>query len=132
MTDDRLDALEHDLTLFFDQLVSGNRYRSVANAVQALRKDVKQKATDELVAREGHGLLPAAIAIILPAELNLPIIDIEQSVVGDGDAVSVACDIPENVFGSGKGRFGVDDPFSAAGGGKVAQEGSSGLEWREG
>ena len=104
----------------------------VANALEAFRKDVNEKATDELLSRERHGLAPAPISIVPPTELNLPIVEIEQSVVGDGDAMGVARDVPENIFRSGKGRFGVDHPLGLAGGSKVAQEGASRPEWLEG
>jgi hypothetical protein len=39
-----------------------------------------------------------AIAIVLPAKRHLAVIDIEQAIVGDGDAMREACDILENFF----------------------------------
>ncbi len=38
------------------------------------------------------------------------IIDGEQSIVGDGDAVGIACQILEHLLRSSEGRLGVDDP----------------------
>jgi hypothetical protein len=40
----------------------------VADAMEAVRHNVKQKAADELVDAKGHHLLLVVVAIILPAE----------------------------------------------------------------
>jgi hypothetical protein len=45
--------------------------------------------------------------------LHLAVFDIQQAMVGDGDAVSVAAHIVEYLLGSSKGWFGIDDPFGA-------------------
>jgi hypothetical protein len=44
---------------------------------------VKPEPTDEFVSAKRHRLVAVAIAIILPAKLNLAVIDIEQAIVGD-------------------------------------------------
>ncbi|ESY10731.1 hypothetical protein X751_30775 [Mesorhizobium sp. LNJC395A00] len=54
--------------------------------------------------------MPIAGPIILPAETHRAILDIDEPVVGDGDAVRVAADVIEDLFGAGKWRLGVDDP----------------------
>ena len=59
----------------------------VADALEPVGKDVEQKATDELRAGERHGLRLVAVTIVLPAEGNLAVGDVEQAIVGDGDAV---------------------------------------------
>ena len=78
----------------------------ITNALKPIGKYVKQEPTDEFVGAERHRLVAAAIAIILPAKLNLAVIDIEQTVVGDGDAVRVSRDILKDLFRSGEGLFG--------------------------
>ena len=37
--------------------------------------------------------------------------DVEQAVVGNGHTVGIAAHVVDNLLRSGKGRFGVDDPF---------------------
>ena len=45
---------------------------------------------------------------IAPAKAHLAVVEAEESSVGDGDAVGVAGQILEHVFGAAKGRLGVD------------------------
>jgi hypothetical protein len=75
----------------------------IANALESVGKHVKEEATDEFVSTERHRLVLIAIAIILPAKRNPAVIDIKQAVVGDGDAVRVACDILEDFFRPSEG-----------------------------
>jgi hypothetical protein len=42
-----------------------------------------------------HGLFAVVVAIILPAKRNLVVFDVEQTVVGDGNAMSIACHVFE-------------------------------------
>ena len=83
----------------------------IADPLQSLRQDVQQEAADELVRRESHGLLGVVVAIVLPAEGDGPIIDMEETIVRDGDAMSITADVIEDLLGSRKGCFGIDDPF---------------------
>ena len=53
----------------------------IANTLESVRKDVKQEPADEFGSVKRHELLAVAIAIILPAELDLAIINIEQATV---------------------------------------------------
>lgn len=70
---------------------------------------------------------PVVVAIVLPAEADLSLV---QAAVGDGDAMGVAAQIGEDLFGTAERRFGVDDPFDplqssqlGAEGGRVGQAG---------
>ena len=101
----------------------------IANALKPVGKYVKQEPTDEFVGAERHRLVAAAIAIILPAKLNLAVIDIEQTVVGDGDAVRVSCDVLEDLFRSREGALRVDHPVFFPDGSKVTQEGVAYPKW---
>src|SRR6185437_7062211 len=83
----------------------------VTNALQPLRQDVEQEATDELVGLEGHSLLGIVVPVVLPFESDPPVVDVQDAVVGDRDTVGVAADVVENLFGSGKGRLGVNHPL---------------------
>src|ERR1700722_2300304 len=59
----------------------------IAYPLQSLRQCVQQKAADELVRREGHGLLGVVVAVVLPAEGDGPIVYIEETIVRDGNAM---------------------------------------------
>jgi hypothetical protein len=80
--------------------------------VEALGQHVHQEAPDELVRVKPHGLpaVRAVDAVVLPAERHAALVEGEQTLVGDGDAVRVAADVVEDLFRSGKRRLGVDDP----------------------
>src|SRR5271165_1777680 len=112
----------------------------VADAVEAARQHVQEKAADELAGVERHGLEPVAAfdAVILPLEGPALLVERDEPGVRDGDAMGVAGEIGENGLWPGERPLGVDHPFRAAqrgergveGGfvgerGKVAEEGEA-------
>ena len=86
----------------------------VANAVEPAWENVQEKSPDELVCREGHGLLLIVVAIVSPGEFHITTFDIDDPMIGDGDPVRVAADIVHHLLWSGEGRFSVDDPFQVS------------------
>ena len=50
---------------------------------------------------------------VSPTEGDVVLRKSDESVVRDGDAVSVGTEIAQRVFGSTEGRLGVDDPVVA-------------------
>jgi len=72
---------------------------------------MEEESPDELLGRESHDFLLMVIAVVPPVELDLPVLDIQQSMVGNRDPVGVAAHVVHHLLGSGEGRFGVDDPF---------------------
>ncbi len=95
----------------------------IADAMETLGQDVQQKAADELVGRHGHDLLPIAVPIILPAKTHRAVLDIDEAVVGDGDAVRVAADVVGHLLGPGEGRLGKDHPVGLSQRRQIAPEG---------
>ncbi len=85
----------------------------VADADEALGEQVKQEATEKLIARDGHHFLPIVVGRVTPAKGNLIVRQCDQAMVGDGDAMSIASEILQHVLGSAEGWFGVDDPIFA-------------------
>jgi hypothetical protein len=57
--------------------------------MEAVGQSMKQKAADELARLEPHDLLGAALAIILPSEGDVIVIEGDKAAVGDGDAMGV-------------------------------------------
>ena len=82
----------------------------MADANQAAGQDVKQEAAQELMSGNGHDLLLAAVGIVSPAEGDAIVFEGHEPMVGNGDAMGVAGQVVENMFGAAEGRLGVDDP----------------------
>ena len=72
------------------------------------------------------------MAVVPPTEADLTVLDGEEAVVGDGDAVGVAPEVVEDLVGAGEGGLGVDDPLGLAEGLEVAGEGGGVIERGEG
>ena len=86
----------------------------VADAMEALRQSMQQKAADELVGIECHHFGLAVRSIVFPGKANLPVGEREQPAVGDGDAIGLAAEIGQHLFGASERWFGVDHPVEAA------------------
>ena len=57
-------------------------------------------------------VLPSC-AIVFPGEADLAVGEREQPAVGDGDAMGVAAEIGQHLFGAAERWLGVDDPVEA-------------------
>ena len=82
----------------------------VSDANQAAGQDMKQEAAQELMSGNGHDLLLAAVSIVPPAEGDAIVFGGNEPMVGNGDAMGVAGQVVENLFGTAEGWLGVDDP----------------------
>lgn len=71
---------------------------------------VQEIAADELLGVERHHLAAVAGGVVLVAEVHEFIVETEQAVVGERDAVGVAPKIGEYLLGAGEGTLGVDHP----------------------
>ena len=69
--------------------------------------------------------LRAVRAVVLVAETHVPVVHVEQPVVGDGDPVGVAADVVQHLLRSGEGRLRVHDPLRASCGHEVPGKGRS-------
>src|SRR3981189_1867728 len=86
----------------------------VANAMEAVRQGMQQESADELVGIERHHLGLAVLAVVLPGEADLAVKERDQPTVGDGDAMGIAAEIGQHLFGATEWRLGIDDPFDAS------------------
>src|SRR6266851_4484766 len=82
----------------------------VADTGEASGQHMEEEAAQELLRREGHGALLAAVRVVLPAEGDPGVGDREQAMVGDGDTMGVTREIVQHMLGSAEGRLGIDDP----------------------
>jgi len=78
----------------------------MANAHQPLGKHMQQKSADELLGCQSHLALLAAMSEIFPAKSDLPIFHAEESMVGDGHPMRVACQIVQDMFRPAEGFLG--------------------------
>src|ERR1700681_2074901 len=87
-----------------------------ANTMKAIRQHMEEEAPNELGDRDSHdfALVIAAFPIVLPAEGDVGLVEIEQATVGDRDAMSVPREIGQDLLGTGEGLFGIDEPFGCA------------------
>ena len=101
-----------------------------ANPDEAWRQDVEEKAPSKLGQREFLVADPPP-AVVLEAKAHPLVVEGDEPMVGDGDAVGVTGQVGEDGVGPVEGRFGEDDPglLEAAGnevleldGGELAEE----------
>jgi len=97
----------------------------VANAMETIRQTVEQEAANELVYFEAHDLLLAIIRVVSVAEGDPAVLETQDAMVGDGDAMGVGAEVGEHALGSRKGRLGVNDPVDASQ--RVAERGNRGV-----
>ncbi len=97
----------------------------VTDAMEALRQHMDQEAADELVGTECHHpvSLGTIEAVVLPLECDAVVVERDQAVVGDGDAMGVAREIAQDFRGSPEWAFAVDHPFAVAQRRQVGREG---------
>ena len=86
----------------------------VADALEPVGQNMQQEAAHELVGVEDHALGSRRVAIIAPCKGDTGVVDRDEPVVGDGDAVGVAGKVGQHLLGAGKRALGVDQPFDAA------------------
>ena len=64
----------------------------VADTVETVGQRVKQEAANELVGLELHDLCRAVLAIVLPAEGDMIIVESDEPAVGNRDPMGVAAE----------------------------------------
>ena len=82
----------------------------VSDANQPLGQDVDEEAAQELMSGNCHDLLLAAVGIVSPAEGDAIALKSHEAMVGNGDAVGVAGQVVENMFGAPERRLGINHP----------------------
>lgn len=82
----------------------------VPNTHEARRQDVEQKAPQEFLGGQRHDLLPIVIGVVLPAEADDPVDEVDEAGVGDRDAMGIASEVGEHPVGSAKRRLGIHHP----------------------
>jgi len=95
-----------------------------ADADKAAGQHMEQETAQELWGLDRHHSLAISVSIISPAEGHLVVGEGDQAMVGDGDTMSIAGEIAEDMMGTAERRFGIDDPVLTEQG---TQEGAEGF-----
>jgi hypothetical protein len=82
----------------------------VTDAHETIREDVEQEAADKFAGLQRHRLFSIPISSISIAQGDFSVLDLENTVVGQRHAVSVATEVIEHGVRRAKRLFGVDDP----------------------
>ena len=89
---------------------SGREQAKVADADEALRQDVQEKATEEFIDVERQRADLTPVPIVLPPKRDRVVGDGDEPVIGDGDAVGVPREVVQHVGRAAKGRLRIDHP----------------------
>lgn len=82
----------------------------LANADEAVWKNMLHVAPQEFRCRECHEALLVSVCIVLPAESDLFPIKRNEPVIADGNAMGIAAQITKHRFGALHCWFDIDDP----------------------
>jgi len=81
----------------------------VADLMEALGEHVRQKAEDKLLGWEGHGVPTRGLRAVI-AKADLPILDREQTAMGQRNPVDIPAQVLQDLLWAVHGRFAVDHP----------------------
>ena len=84
----------------------------MADLEEATRQNVKQKARDERNRIEAHPLDAVMVSGVAPFKTHLPVVQVQEPAIGEGNTMSVACQILEHKLRTAERCLGIDDPFS--------------------
>ena len=85
----------------------------MADADQPFRENVDQESSQKLICGNRHDRLLAAMRIVFPAKRDSIILESNEPVVGDGDAMCISRQIVQNMFRTSEGWLDVDHPVFA-------------------
>ena len=94
----------------------------MADASEAIGQNVQEKAANKLGGHQSHARDARFMPIVLPGEGDMIVRDVDKTMIGDGDTMSIAAEVTQDLFRTGKGSLGVDDPVETAEGSKVGGE----------
>ncbi len=82
----------------------------MTDAHEALRQDVKQEAADEFVGLKRQSLFSIPIFAISVTQGDFCVLDFNDAVIGQSDAVGVAAEVIEDGLRGAERLFRIDDP----------------------
>ena len=97
----------------------------VANAHEAVRHHVQQKASQEFVDVERHDLPAVMVGVVRPVEADAAVVVIDEPIIRQRDAVGVAPEVVEHLLRTGEGALGIHDPVDGPQSSEEDGEGAS-------
>ena len=82
----------------------------VADADEATRQHMQQKATQEFVDMQSQESLLVSVSGVAPAEGHLVLNEGNETAVGNRNAMRVGAEVTKHLLGSTERRFAVDHP----------------------
>ena len=82
----------------------------MADALEAARQDVLEKALDEIGAGQAQGALPAALAVGTYPKQYFVAVDAEDALVGNRHPVRVAAEVVQHRLSAAQRLLGIDHP----------------------
>src|SRR5439155_10076233 len=86
----------------------------VTDSDKPARQRVEQESTNELLSSQGHRLLCIAGLVVLEAERDGSVLELQEAVIRDRHAVRVPTEVLQNLRGPAKRGFRVDHPLGLA------------------
>jgi hypothetical protein len=72
-----------------------------------------QETVQEDLVSQCHRSLFVVMSVVLPAERDMGVSEIDEPVIGDCDPMCTSGQIVQNVFGTAEGAFRINHPFFA-------------------
>jgi len=91
--------------------VAGGQEAEVPDADKAVREDVQEKATKELLGVKTDDAVGAGLMVVACAEGHNVAVRREDALVGDGGSMGVMAEVSEDMLGPEEGRLGVGVPL---------------------
>ena len=82
----------------------------MADTLKAMRHHRQEKAAEERVRWQGHGLDTIPLASVAEGKAHLATLDSDEAVIGDGDTLGVASERVEPLPRACQGPLGIDHP----------------------
>jgi hypothetical protein len=92
---------------------------------------VQQEVTEKFIGLQCHGPSLVPMGVVSPSEGNPTVGHGQESRVRDGNAVSIAREIGQDLRWPGKGSLGINDPVAMVGGAQQSGELCWGLKRSE-
>ena len=87
----------------------------VADADEAAGQEVEQKAAQKGGGVEGGEPGDVAVSAVLPTEGDKAVLQGDEPIVGEGDAIGIATEVGEDLLSAGEGGLAVHDPRLTSG-----------------
>ena len=78
---------------------------------EAIRENMEQESSDELMSSDGHYFPFAVVSVILPFEEYLCVLHLDDPVVGNGNTVCIPSEIFQHLFRLLKGGLAIHHPL---------------------